>query len=68
MKPQPPRKEKKPRLEKTQEEKAQRRERKKLSRKNKRLKEARRPQWLFNIGNVLGDECETPERLITRKA
>ncbi|KAI8952246.1 hypothetical protein F4801DRAFT_234396 [Xylaria longipes] len=68
-KPEPPRrKEKKPRPEKTPEERAQRRERKKLSRENKRLKEARRPQWLFNIGNVLENECETPERLTTRKA
>ncbi|RYO84604.1 hypothetical protein DL766_009819 [Monosporascus sp. MC13-8B] len=47
---------KKPRQEKTPEEKAQRRERKKLAKAKRRLKEARRPQWLFNLGNLLDDE------------
>ncbi|KAI0454505.1 hypothetical protein F5B21DRAFT_232902 [Xylaria acuta] len=54
-KPEPSKKEKK-RPEKTPEEKALRRERKRLGKEKKRLKEARRPQWLYNLGNLLDDE------------
>ncbi|KAI1204791.1 uncharacterized protein F4807DRAFT_471752 [Annulohypoxylon truncatum] len=44
------------RPEKTPEEKAQRRERKKLAKEKRKLKEARRPQWLFNLGDLLDNE------------
>ncbi|KAI1405375.1 hypothetical protein F4819DRAFT_482628 [Hypoxylon fuscum] len=51
-----PRPKKKSRPEKTPEEKAQRRERNKLAKEKKRLKAARRPRWLFDLGNLLDEE------------
>ncbi|KAI2463144.1 hypothetical protein F4781DRAFT_437712 [Annulohypoxylon bovei var. microspora] len=50
---------KKPRPEKTPEGKAQRRECMKLAKEKRKLKEARRPQWLFNLGDLLVDNEQT---------
>ena len=48
---------KKRRPEKTPEEKAERRERKKLAKAKRRLKEARRPWWMFRLADdMLEDE------------
>lgn len=55
VKPEAKKNGKKPRPEKTPEEKALRRQRMKLAKEKRRLKEARRPQWLFDLGNLLDD-------------
>lgn len=50
---------KKRRPEKTPEEKAERRERKKLAKAKRRLKEARRPWWLFRLADDMLEDEET---------